>query len=70
MRMINKTYTPMDHINSSTWKLVSALQVIALDPAIARYLQDTDPQALKQVQEALRDHFNQCEDAMQGNDFE
>lgn len=62
--------TPMDHINSNTWKLVSALQVIALDPAIARFLQKTDPQALKQVQEALRDHFNQCEDAAHFSDFE
>ena len=56
--------------NTNTWKLVAALQVIALDPAIARFLQNTDPQALKQVQEALRDHFNQCEDATHFSDFE
>lgn len=62
--------TPINHINSSSWKLVSALQVIALDPAIARYLQTNDPQALKQVQEALRDHFNQFEDATHFSDFE
>jgi uncharacterized protein (DUF362 family) len=56
--------------NTNTWKLVAALQVIALDPAIVRFLQKTDPQALKQVQEALRDHFNQFEDATHFSDFE
>jgi uncharacterized protein (DUF362 family) len=60
----------MTHSNTNTWKLVAALQVIALDPAIARFLQKTDPQALKQVQEALRDHFNQFEDATHFSDFE
>jgi hypothetical protein len=54
----------------STWKLVAALQVIVLDPAIARFLQKTDPQALKQAQQALRDHFNQFEDATHFSDFE
>jgi uncharacterized protein (DUF362 family) len=60
----------MNSPNTNTWKLVAALQVIALDPAIARFLQKTDPQALKQVQEALRDHFNQFEDATHFSDFE
>jgi hypothetical protein len=54
----------------STWKLVAALQVIVLDPAIARFLQKTDPQALKQAQQALRDHFNRFEDATHFSDFE
>ena len=54
----------------STWKLVAALQVIVLDPVIARFLQKTDPQALKQAQQALRDHFNQFEDATHFSDFE
>lgn len=62
--------TPINHIKSNTWKLVSALQVIAMDPAIARFLQKTDPQALEQVQEALRDYFNQFEDATHFSDFE
>jgi hypothetical protein len=47
--------------NNSTQKVVAALQVIVLDPAIVRYLQHNDPQALKQAQTALRNYFNAVE---------
>ena len=60
----------MNSPDTNTWKLVAALQVIVLDPAIARFLEKTDPQALKQVQEALRDYFNRVEDATHFSDFE
>jgi hypothetical protein len=59
----------MNSPNINTWKLVAALQVIVLDPAIARFLEKTDPQALKQAQQALRDHFNEVEET-HFSDFE
>lgn len=46
---------PIDH-------LTRALGVITTDPKIVNFLQDNDPQALKQCQEALRNYFNQFED--------
>ena len=43
-------------------QLTKALGVIATDPKIVSFLQDNDPQALKQAQEALRNYFNQFEE--------
>ena len=53
-------------------QLTKALGVIATDPKIVSFLQDNDPQALKQAQEALRNYFNQFEEEQtedQMNDF-
>lgn len=53
-------------------QLTKALGVIATDPKIVSFLQDNDPQALKQAQEALRNYFNQFEEEQtedQINDF-
>jgi hypothetical protein len=53
-------------------QLTKALGVIATDPKIVSFLQDNDPQALKQCQEALRNYFNQFEEEQpedQMNDF-
>ena len=49
--------------------LTRALGVITTDPKIVNFLQNNDPQALKQCQEALRNYFNQFEDEDQINDF-
>jgi hypothetical protein len=51
-------------------QLTKALQVITLDPAIRRFLEKTDPQALQQAEEALRNYYNQFEDATHFSDFE
>jgi hypothetical protein len=53
-------------------QLTKALGVITTDPKIVSFLQDNDPQALKQCQEALRNYFNQFEEEQpedQMNDF-
>ena len=50
-------------------QLTKALGVIATDPKIVSFLQANDPQALKQCQEALRNHFNSIEEEDQMNDF-
>lgn len=56
-------------MNQSVDQLTKALGVIATDPKIVSFLQANDPQALKQCQQALRNHFNQFEDEDQINDF-
>jgi len=59
-------------MNRSIDQLTKALGVIATDPKIVSFLQDNDPQALKQCQEALRNYFNQFEEEQpedQMNDF-
>jgi hypothetical protein len=49
-------------MNLAVYQLTKALGVIATDPKIVSFLQDNDPQALKQCQEALRNYFNQFEE--------
>lgn len=49
-------------MNLAVYQLTKALGVIATDPKIVSFLQDNDPQALKQAQEALRNYFNQFEE--------
>jgi hypothetical protein len=51
-------------------QLTKALGVIILDPEIRSFLEKTDPQALKQAEEALRNYFNQFEEAVHFSDFE
>lgn len=48
-------------MNNTTEQLAKALTVMVIDPKIRGFLQDNDPMALKQAQEALRNHFNQIE---------
>ena len=43
-------------------QLTKALGVIILDPEIRRFLEKTDPQALKQAEEALRNYYNQFDE--------
>ena len=49
-------------MNNTTEQLAKALTVMVIDPKIRGFLEDNDPMALKQAQEALRNHFNQIED--------
>jgi hypothetical protein len=59
-------------MNLAVYQLTKALGVIATDPKIVSFLQDNDPQALKQAQEALRNYFNSVEEEQpedQINDF-
>ena len=51
-------------------QLTKALGVIILDPEIRSFLEKTDPQALKQAEEALRNYFDQFEEAVHFSDFE
>ncbi len=44
-------------------QLTKALTVMVTDKKIRSFLLQNDPMALKQAQEALRDYFNQFEDA-------
>jgi hypothetical protein len=44
-------------------ELAKALTVMVTDPKIRSFLEDNDPMALKQATEALRNHFNQFEEA-------
>ena len=57
-------------MNQSINQLTKALGVIATDPKIVSFLQDNDPQALKQAQEALRNYFNSVEETAHFSDFE
>ncbi|NBQ20722.1 MAG: hypothetical protein EBU30_03255 [Synechococcaceae bacterium WB6_3B_236] len=53
-------------------QLTKALTVMVTDKKIRSFLQENDPMALKQAQEALRDYFNQFEEEQpedQMNDF-
>jgi len=60
----------MMNTDNQVQTVVRALQVIVLDPAIARYLQHNDPQALQQAQQALRNYFNSVEETAHFSDFE
>jgi len=51
-------------------QLTKALTVMVTDKKIRSFLLENDPMALKQAQEALRDYFNQFEDAAHFSDFE
>jgi len=51
-------------------QLTKALTVMVTDKKIRSFLLENDPMALKQAQEALRDYFNQFEDATHFSDFE
>ena len=57
-------------MNQSVDQLTKALGVIILDPEIRSFLEKTDPQALKQAQEALRNYFNSVEETAHFSDFE
>jgi hypothetical protein len=53
-------------------QLTKALGVMVTDFEIRSFLEKTDPQALKQAEEALRNYFNQFEEEQpedQMNDF-
>jgi hypothetical protein len=59
-------------MNLAVYQLTSALGVMVTDERIRSFLQDNDPQALKQAQEALRNYFNSVEEEQpedQINDF-
>jgi hypothetical protein len=59
-------------MNLAVYQLTSALGVMVTDERIRSFLQDNDPQALKQAQEALRNYFNSVEEEQpedQMNDF-
>ena len=43
-------------------ELAKALTVMVTDPRIRSFLEDNDPMALKQAQEALRNHYSKYED--------
>jgi hypothetical protein len=51
-------------------QLTKALGVMVTDVEIRSFLEKTDPQALKQAEEALRNYFNQFEEAVHFSDFE
>ena len=51
-------------------QLTSALGVMVTDARIRSFLEDNDPQALKQAQEALRNYFNSVEETAHFSDFE
>jgi hypothetical protein len=48
-------------MNRITEQLSKALLVMVTDPKIRGFLEDNDKMALKQAQQALRNHFNQIE---------
>jgi hypothetical protein len=59
-------------MNLAVYQLTSALGVMVTDARIRSFLEDNDPQALKQAQEALRNYFNSVEEEQpedQINDF-
>ena len=59
-------------MNLAVYQLTSALGVMVTDKRIRSFLEDNDPQALKQAQEALRNYFNSVEEEQpedQINDF-
>jgi len=43
-------------------QLTKALTVMVTDKKIRSFLEDNDPMALKQAQEALRNHYSKYED--------
>jgi hypothetical protein len=49
-------------MNRSIDLLTKALGVVTTDPKIRCFLEDNDPQALQQCEEALRSHFSIYED--------
>lgn len=49
-------------MNLAVYQLTSALGVMVTDERIRSFLEDNDPQALKQAQEALRNYFNSIEE--------
>ena len=51
-------------------QLTKALTVMVTDTKIRSFLLQNDPMALKQATEALRDYYNQFEDATHFSDFE
>ena len=56
----------------AVYQLTSALGVMVTDDRIRSFLEENDPQALKQAQEALRNYFNSVEEEQpedQINDF-
>jgi hypothetical protein len=56
----------------AVYQLTSALGVMVTDDRIRSFLEENDPQALKQAQEALRNYFNSVEEEQpedQMNDF-
>ena len=57
-------------MNLAVYKLTSALGVMVTDERIRSFLEDNDPQALKQAQEALRNYFNSVEETAHFSDFE
>ena len=57
-------------MNNTTDQLAKALTVMVIDPKIRSFLQDNDPMALKQAQEALRNHFNKVEESKYFTSFE
>ena len=57
-------------MNLAVYKITSALGVMVTDARIRSFLEDNDPQALKQAQEALRNYFNSVEETAHFSDFE
>ena len=57
-------------MNLAVYRLTSALGVMVTDARIRSFLEDNDPQALKQAQEALRNYFNSVEETAHFSDFE
>ena len=57
-------------MNLAVYQLTSALGVMVTDARIRSFLEDSDPQALKQAQEALRNYFNSVEETAHFSDFE
>ena len=57
-------------MNNTTDQLAKALTVMVIDPKIRGFLEDNDPMALKQAQEALRNHFNKVEESKYLTSFE
>ena len=57
-------------MNLAVYQLISALGVMVIDARIRSFLEDNDPQALKQAQEALRNYFNSVEETAHFSDFE
>jgi len=51
-------------------QLTKALTVMVTDAKISSFLLQNDPMTLKQATEALRDYYNQFEEATHFSDFE
>jgi hypothetical protein len=51
-------------------QLTKALTVMVTDAKISSFLLQNDPMALKQATEALRNYYNQFEEATHFSDFE